>query len=167
MQDTFFRKVTKLFDMLERILFWFIFLLFCVLIAIVFLQVISRYVISSPALWTVDMALFCLMWLTMMGAALCVRKEAHLTIDLFPNEWDKTIKILSIIANFVIIIISLFLVYQGTIYALDSFNKTAGMTDISLFYFIISIPLGSLLMVLFAIELLIGLFSNQERMNKL
>ena len=139
------------------------FLLVCLLIVIVFLQVIARYLLPNPWLWTVDLSLFCLIWSTFLGAAICVRHNSHFVIDLWPAEWKKTIKALSTISLIVTVAVSLFYVFQGFEYAINSKRSLAGMTNISMFYFLSAIPIGSLLMTIFCIEGLLEEFSSFKK----
>jgi len=49
--------------------------------AVVFLQVISRYVFSYPFDWPEELARYLFVWVALLGAALAVRRGAHFSID--------------------------------------------------------------------------------------
>lgn len=50
------------------------------IVGLVILQVITRYVLAHPPLWTEEMARYALVWLTFIGAAWLVAINDHLTV---------------------------------------------------------------------------------------
>ena len=51
-----------------------------VIAACVILQVISRFLLATPLLWTEEVAAIGMAWAVYMGAALCVRERFHIRI---------------------------------------------------------------------------------------
>lgn len=49
-------------------------------------QVISRYVLSAPSVWTEELARFLLVWIGVLGASYAYRARVHLAIDLLPRK---------------------------------------------------------------------------------
>jgi TRAP-type C4-dicarboxylate transport system permease small subunit len=56
-------------------------LAFCIMQSCVTLQVFSRYVLNIPLSWPEEVARYCLVWLTFMGASAAVRANDHIRID--------------------------------------------------------------------------------------
>ena len=56
------------------------------LVGAVLFQVVSRYVFSSPGSWTVEVARFLLIWISLLGAVYAFRNGAHLGLDLLPQK---------------------------------------------------------------------------------
>ena len=56
-------------------------LAFCIMQTGVFVQVFSRYVLNIPLSWPEEVARYCLVWLTFMGASAAVRANDHIRID--------------------------------------------------------------------------------------
>lgn len=54
----------------------------------VFLQVIFRYLIQFPLFWTEEFARYCLVWASLIGASVALRRGEHIAVtffvDLFP-----------------------------------------------------------------------------------
>ncbi len=48
--------------------------------AMIFLQVIMRYVFSNPLSWTDEIAVYCMVWSVYLGGALAVRERAHIRV---------------------------------------------------------------------------------------
>jgi len=49
-------------------------------------QVISRYALSAPSVWTEELARFLLIWIGVLGASYAYRARVHLAIDLLPRK---------------------------------------------------------------------------------
>jgi TRAP-type C4-dicarboxylate transport system permease small subunit len=49
---------------------------------VVLLQVLLRYLFAYPSPWSEEVARFCFVWLSMLGAALAVERRAHFRFDL-------------------------------------------------------------------------------------
>lgn len=60
---------------------WLSFGLFWTLAFIVFLQFFTRYVLNDSLAWTEEIARYFLMALTFIGAAIVVRKGAHISVE--------------------------------------------------------------------------------------
>ena len=159
----FMSKFNKLCDILEKIIYWAVVMLFSMLIITVFLQVIARYLLDQPWLWTTDVSLLLLVWATFLGSAAAVRSNSHFLIDLWPIHYVRTIFYLSLLSIAVVLFISSLYVYYGWEYALVSAKSRSGMTSISMFYFLLSIPVGSLLMMVFSLEALGNQLINRPK----
>lgn len=148
----FSNGLTRVCNWVERIVYWLVFAFFCSLILIVFLQVIARYILANPWLWTVDLSLFCLIWATFLAAGIGVRHHSHVVIDLWPTHWRRVSVVLSWVTILVVFVVSVFYLVQGWSYAINSMSSFSGMTSISMFYFLLAIPVGATLMLLFSFE---------------
>ena len=54
-----------------------------VMVVITFANVIARYVFNSNLLWALETTVFLFAWLVLIGASYCVKKNAHLGVDVF------------------------------------------------------------------------------------
>lgn len=61
---------------------WLIFALFWVMTGLVFLQFFSRYVLNDSFAWTEELATYCLIGVVFLGAAMCLRKDRHIQVDI-------------------------------------------------------------------------------------
>ncbi len=55
---------------------------FWVMVVLVFLQFFTRYALNDSLAWTEELATNCLIALVFIGAAMCVRKDRHIQVDL-------------------------------------------------------------------------------------
>jgi TRAP-type C4-dicarboxylate transport system permease small subunit len=65
-----------------RIEDWLAFALFWLLCAVVFLQFFTRYALNDSAAWTEEIARYLLIFIVFIGAAMCVRFNRHIQVDL-------------------------------------------------------------------------------------
>ena len=55
--------------------------LFALLTVVVALQVVSRFVIHAPFIWSEEAARFLFFWVVLLGAAMSVKDRRHFVID--------------------------------------------------------------------------------------
>lgn len=75
---------------LARVLAYFGAALLTLLVFCVTWQVLSRYVLTRPSTLTDELARFLLIWLVLIGAAICTAARSHLAIDLLRNALGRT-----------------------------------------------------------------------------
>lgn len=72
--------------------------LLAVLTAVVFSQVMARYVFQAPLSWSEELARFLLMWLSMLSAAYAFRTRSHfalrLLVDQLPDRARRAVRII-------------------------------------------------------------------------
>ena len=60
---------------------WICLALFWAMAVLVFLQFFSRYVLNDSYAWTEELAVYCLIGVVFLGAAMCVRACRHIQVD--------------------------------------------------------------------------------------
>ena len=61
---------------------WICLVFFWIMAGLVFLQFFSRYVLNDSFAWTEELAVYCLMPVVFIGAAMCVRRMRHIQVNL-------------------------------------------------------------------------------------
>lgn len=115
----------KLRRYINRIIFIVGALLLTVMVATVTWQVISRYVLSSPSIFTDELARFLLMWIGMLGTTYAFGSKAHLSMD-YLHTFLKigTVKIIKIILPILsIIFMGFVMVWGGTLLTLNTMKQ--------------------------------------------
>ncbi|EGL81747.1 Tripartite ATP-independent periplasmic transporter DctQ component [Caldalkalibacillus thermarum TA2.A1] len=93
---------------------YFLILLLAVLIVVVMLQVIFRFVIHQPLAWTEELARYCLVWLTFLGAAYAMSARAHVGVEFLINLVPLGVrKGMVLLAALVSLIFFLIIIGQG------------------------------------------------------
>jgi TRAP-type transport system small permease protein len=88
---------------------WVAFVLFWMMAAVVFYQVVTRYVMDDPAGWTEEIARYFLVAVVFIGAAMSVRKNNHIQVDYFYRLMPRAMG--RVLSTFVDLVRCLFLGY--------------------------------------------------------
>jgi len=127
-------------------------LMFCSL----FLQVICRYVFHNPLSWPEEVTMFLMAWMTFIGSAIAVRHWGHIGVDVVINrlQGSKRWTLLFSIRILVLIFV-LFLLYEGSLFALRSVNMVSDGMRISMLYPRLAMPIGAAIMLLHLVALML------------
>lgn len=87
---TFLRWVKKVLD---RLLETLVMVVVAVLVLDVLLQVFTRFVLNKPSSWTEELAVFMLIWVSLLGAAVALGRGAHLGIDYFVGKLPERVRL--------------------------------------------------------------------------
>ena len=84
------------------------------LVAVVFSIFFGRYVLSRSPIWGEPFSLLCLVWMSLLGSSLVVRKNEHLRVTMFDEKMGKKgVFTTDILATVCIALFSLFMIYYG------------------------------------------------------
>ena len=99
------------------------------LVAVVFSIFFGRYVLSRPPIWGEPFSLLCLVWMSLLGSALVVRKNEHLRVTMLDDKFgEKGVFITEILSTVCIVVFSLFLIWYGAgLTAKGANNNMAGI----------------------------------------
>ena len=133
-------------------------LLMAVLSVVVFLGVFSRYVLNDPWQWTEEAARIAFLWVVFLGASVGVRRGLHfrftLLLDNLRPAWKRP---LEIFANLWVIFFAGTMAVKGLSFALLNFAQLTPTLVIPWGWVYMAVPLGGVLMILYALEHLRGL----------
>ena len=119
--------------------------------------VFTRFCLGSQAEYTDELARVLLVWVSMVGAALAFGVKAHLGVDFFVNklhpEARKTLSVL-VQAVTAVLAVAVFIV-GGWGLAMGQMGQQLPTLPVSRGLVYISIPLGGVLICLFALENLV------------
>ena len=142
--------------MLKRILSnaveWVCMVLMVVLSVDLFLGVFSRYVLAMTFTWYDEIARGCFVWLTLLGAAVGVKRHAHfrlhLVVDRLPQRLQKAVPVL---LPLVIMAFAAVLIQQGLVFLeLGKFQQTPVM-GLPKTWIYVAVPISGALMILYSL----------------
>lgn len=141
---------------LARLLEHFVTVIVAALVLDVLWGVISRFVLGSPSRWTEEVAIFLLIWLSLLGAAVAFRRRQHLGVDYFVGKLDPgAAKLLRIVT---VLIVALFaswvMIYGGAVLVVDTLRagQRTPALGILMGYVYLAVPLSGVFFVLFCLD---------------
>jgi TRAP-type C4-dicarboxylate transport system permease small subunit len=142
--------------MLKRILSnaveWVCMVLMVVLFVDLFLGVFSRYVMVRTFTWYDEIARGCFVWLTLLGAAVGVKRHAHFRLQIIVDRLSPRLRQATVfLLPLVVIIFAGVLIQQGLVFLdLGKFQQTPVM-GLPKTWIYVAIPIGGVLMILYSL----------------
>jgi TRAP-type transport system small permease protein len=145
MDSVFVRRLTWF---VERMLI----VLSMLIAAVVFLQVVFRYVLQQPLFWSEELPRYLLIWMSFLAAALAQKSEAHINITLaltpLPAAAQRWVRLLT---NLVILGFLGVLVYSGSLVTRITAAHRSTALQIPMAAVYAALPIGAALMALYLI----------------
>ncbi|MDD2452982.1 MAG: TRAP transporter small permease [Synergistaceae bacterium] len=96
---------------LER---WMLIVLLTVMVVLGLLQIISRFVIKAPIMWSEALLMYMFVWSSFIGASLAVKEFSHFEVEIFVVRLPRMVrKILSLAVYSMIFAFALFMIWKG------------------------------------------------------
>ena len=158
-QSIFTRCVLRLVKGLEVLLV----VGMAVLVVDVLWGVFSRYALGEQTRWTEELAVYLLVWISLLGAALTFREKGHLGVDYFVGKLEPSVRRLS--AIFVEVIVFAFsafaLVHGGWNLVIKTFasGQVLPALNLPMGYVYSVVPISGVVFCLFAFEHLMAYLS--------
>lgn len=134
----------RFFAGVEAVVFVFV----LVLLALVLLQVFTRYVINAALPWTEEVARMVLVWTVMLGAAIAMDRKQHYVIAILSDHFRGWLRFAVLVATNVMGIVFLVaLVRYGADYMAANMRTTYVSTQVSRGWVYLSLPVGSAMMI--------------------
>jgi TRAP-type C4-dicarboxylate transport system permease small subunit len=129
--------------------------LFAALTIVVALQVLTRFVLHIPLIWSEEVARFLFFWVVLLGAALSVKTRRHFVIDFTMGRAGKLGRrgrfLFDIIPDLCIAGFTIFLLVQGIGYVRSGLFRTATNSDINMALVYGAIPVFAALSIIYTL----------------
>jgi len=160
-----FIKIKKILD---TALEWLVMLVVGILVLDVLWQVFKRKVMNDPSKLTEELAIFLLIWVSLLGAAVAMNKGAHLGIDYFTGKLSVKKRVITEVFVFAVVaLFSLFvMVFGGMDLVLTTLqlNQRSPAWDIPMGYVYLAVPISGVFMAFYSV---VGFFERiRELKNK-
>ena len=140
---------TKSMKVINRTTELFSALLLLTMVALVFIQIVSRVIISSSFPWTEEIARFMMIWITFLGAAVAFQYGAHIGVEAFVERLPAKVRsFFIVIAMLICLSFFILLIVFGYQLAIGAFVQTSPALKIPMGYIYYIIPISGLLMSL-------------------
>jgi TRAP-type transport system small permease protein len=126
--------------------------LFAGLTIVVLLQVLTRFVLHMPMIWSEEVARFLFFWVVMLGAALSVKNRRHFVIDfsMGAEPGPKARLFYAMFPDLCVLAFTIFLLVQGIAYARGGVFRTATNSQINMAVVYAAIPVFAALSALYS-----------------
>ena len=119
------------------------------MVVVVSIVVIGRYVFNSTPRWGEEIALFCMVWFSMLSASLAIFDDRHIRITIIEMILSKkAAKVLNVLVNMFTIVIIGFLIIKGFGLLGVTKNSLMGGSGISFMYLYAAVPISAICMLI-------------------
>jgi TRAP-type C4-dicarboxylate transport system permease small subunit len=127
-----------------------------IMTAVIFMQVLLRYVFKSPLTWPEELARYFLIWISCLGSACAVREGMHISVVFIKNKLPQSIQAAVAIGTH-LLVISFFTLgmIQGFKLSVSQWIELTAALRLPMTYPTLAIPVGFGIMIMFDVELLI------------
>jgi TRAP-type C4-dicarboxylate transport system permease small subunit len=117
-------------------------------------SVFWRYALNDALSWSEEVAKYMMIWLVFTGAPIALRQGGHVAIEILPNALpDRARQLLFALVFLIVAALMAMLVYRGITFAWNGRTQMATTVgNISLAWIFASVPVGSAVMLLVALE---------------
>ncbi|HHY35814.1 MAG TPA: TRAP transporter small permease [Firmicutes bacterium] len=124
-----------------------------VLFALVTFQVLNRFILRLPAIWTEEFARYLFVWTSLFGTVKGFRSKSHLGIDMLTMKLKgKTSSSVAFLAYLLVLVFFVLLAATGLQYAIRSIPNKNDTGAISMFWVYLGIPVSSVLCISFVLQ---------------
>jgi TRAP-type C4-dicarboxylate transport system permease small subunit len=147
----------KVLDQMDKVQSKLIYLFYVLIVVVVSFQVLNRFILKWPVVWTSDFAVICFVWLGFLCASQAVRKSGHFRMSvLLERNWKGDgRRVLELIALVVVLGLSAIMLLAGVTITMEGLNETSPGLNVSMAWAYLAVPFCSLTSLLFAFEKLI------------
>ena len=143
------RKENRLFYLLNHTEEIVIVAMFALMVAVIFLQVIMRYVFSNSLSWSEELGKFLFVWITWLGISLGERKGEHIKIPMLTDRLPfRVAQVVNILSEIIVIIICAVTFYYGITLVFSQMGTHYAGIKISVSWGYLAVVVGCGLMIL-------------------
>ncbi len=130
-------------ERVERGLVW---LLLPALVVVTFLQVIFRYVLGAPLIWSEELAIYVFIWIAFVGSSMAIPVDGHYGIDILQKRLPPKLRTLAVVLTHVVSVGFLAAVTGLGAEMMAQAGHVSAATQVSMRWFYAAIPVGGFFM---------------------
>lgn len=154
-------------NVVNKMLFIILSFVLFVILALVIWQVVSRYLLREPSVFTEELVRFFLIWLGILAAVYTFGSKKHIALEFVYNKFPVKVRfVLSVIHHIVILAFAFFFfIYGGTLLIKISSFQSSSVLGIQMSYINFVFPVGGVLLFSYQIINLLELFFASKAFN--
>jgi len=128
--------------------------LFAATIVVITAQVVWRYALDNPLVWTEEAARYLFVWMTFLGAALAVRDGTHIRVPLLIDRLPaKVRRVVNVVQLVLMVLLMVFLAWLGVLWVRTNAGSRTPALGLPLSYAVYSaLPVTMVLGVYYAVR---------------
>ena len=131
------------------------------LLILIGIEVFFRYVVGSALSWPEEVAGIFFVWFTLLGVAAVVREDDHIAFDFLVKHTSPGVgRIIRLFCMLMVLAYTFVLIYHGYSYASAFSFETTPAARINLLWLTLSLPISGLLIGLFSVLKIVGIFKT-------
>jgi TRAP-type C4-dicarboxylate transport system permease small subunit len=139
-------RFERLFVLVNR---WLLIALLAAMVAIVFANVVMRYLLGTSVIWSEEVARHLMIWMTFAGSGLALRTGAQIGIDTLQDALPpQAARALRLVLVVLMLLLFVLLAWYGVDYALRTRFQISAALGVSMMYVYIGMPVGCALLAL-------------------
>ncbi len=158
---------------LDRSLEVLVMVVVAVLVLDVLWQVFTRFILNDPSTWTEELAVFLLVWVSLLGAAVALGRGAHLGIDYFVGKLPERTRLATeVFVFFCVAAFSLLVMLIGGVDLVRStleLGQESPALGVRMGYVYLAVPISGFFLTLYAaiglVERIQGLLKGVAETN--
>ncbi len=160
--------ITRIKSFLDKFLFSICIVIMTVLVIDVSWQVLSRYLVGEPSLYTDELARFLMVWLTFLGGAYMFGSDSHLSVnslrDMMPAKMQNAIFIFTylLIGGFAVLV----MILGSQRLILRTISQPSPSLGIPMGYFYSILPLSATFIIIYMLLNLGEMFYKSKAVTK-
>ncbi len=116
---------------------------FSTIAIVLFLQIIFRYFLNSPLIWTEELSRYLLVWITFFGINYGLRRDVHIKMEFFFNKMPASVQQLTTILTQALMVYFMVILFSPTLdFVRMQMNIESSAMQISMGIVYISLPVG-------------------------
>lgn len=139
----------RLSDIVNRIAEIALVIIISIMAVVVFAEVIFRYVLLLPLFWTEEFARYCLVWSSLLGAGVALKRGEHIAVTFFADKFPQGIRMEASLLVQIFIAAFLGVVFWGGLCLLIiTRHQLSPAMRIPMSWPYMAVPIGSLIMLI-------------------
>jgi len=147
-----FKTIKKILDRSLELL---VMVVVVVLVIDVLWQVFTRFILKNPSTWTEELAVFMLIWVSLLGAAVALGRGAHLGIDYLVGKLPARIRVFTEVFAFLCVALFSFtvMILGGVELVVDTLRleQISPAINVKVGYVYLAVPISGFFLVLYSI----------------
>jgi len=157
-------NINKISALIEKFTNSILILLMLLLIISTTLQVVSRFIIRSPLMWTEEVSRMSFMCIVLLGSTLATKHSEHFTMEFITDKFPKILRsIVRIIIHLMMITVAIVFIVAGWGYVSINTTEISVTTGMPMVYLYIAAPVSGFLMLFYLIEQIPDLISKDKK----